>query len=115
MEVVVTAVTAKLCSLGAAAFQVESPAWPAWSVHVPVEFAVTDEPVTLHTMGVRDVNSTGRPDVAVASSARVAPTTWSAGATKVIVWSSRQELEPVTGWCVPAGQDSSEVAPSPGT
>ena len=52
-------------------------------MQVPTALAVTVEPLTVQTVGVRELKVTGRPEVAVAL-AVVVPATLSVGGVKVI-------------------------------
>jgi hypothetical protein len=61
--------TVKLWGTDAAGPYVASPAWSAWTVHVPAATRVIvapSVPVEVHTDGVVDEKDTGRPDEAVA-------------------------------------------------
>ena len=59
-------VTWKDCCTCGAAFQLELPAWFAFTVQVPTETNDTLVPDTEHTAGVADENATAKPEVAVA-------------------------------------------------
>ena len=63
------------------------PAWLASIVHTPRPRSVSCSPLTLHTSGLREASSTGRPELALASSgAGSAFSAWLPGATKVMDW-----------------------------
>jgi hypothetical protein len=70
-----------------AALKLLLPAWSALIVQVPAVTNVSVPPdVTVQTPVVEDVNTGGRPDVAVAVSVGVVPKFCAPGLLKVIVW-----------------------------
>ncbi len=62
------------------------PAWFAATMQVPMALALTVLPVTLQIAGVVELNVTGRPELAVATSVPVPPKARLGKGPKLIVW-----------------------------
>ena len=62
-------ITLKLCATGGAAAKTASPAWSAWTVHVPAADKVMLVPSALQTVGVVVENVTASPELADAVTA----------------------------------------------
>jgi hypothetical protein len=97
--VCVSLLTVKLCDTDGAAAYVLLPACDAVMVQVPPPMSAADEPETVHTLAVADLNVTARPELAVAERPIVEFATWvPVIAGKVIVWLfSTTKLVPTAG------------------
>ena len=94
--------TSTVFNTTAAAENAALPAWLAPTVHGPALSSVSVLPATVHTLGVRDINDTGRPDVAVAARATGAvPKVWLPGDAKLMACAANPE--PTAKACETAG------------
>ena len=81
------AATAKLRDTAVAAAKTALPGWLALRLQVPTASSVKLLPLTPQTLGVLDARLTGKPELALATSAGGAvPSVWLAGAAKLRVW-----------------------------